>query len=847
MRFDHVGIGLAAWISVQGQLGCAARPSDELATETRAVDEEADDDGNDGDGDCEDGGCDDGDCEDEPGAVESLADAAERAHRLVGAAVAFGPLTTEPTYREVLERELDYITPENATKWGSLQPEDPQHWSFEEADTIIDAADGAGQAIKGHALVWHNQLPPFVTDDLTPEQLTQTMHRHIRKVVRRYRKQIRAWDVVNEAVADDATLRDTVFLRKLGPGYLADAFREAHRADRKAVLYYNDYSIDVINPKSDAVYALVQSLLEAGVPIGGVGFQMHLEAQNAPTTEAMVANLSRFAALGLRVNISELDVRVRLLPGDMATKLAVQKQVYHRVVAACMQVERCESVTAWGFTDLHSWIDSFFGADDPLEFDELYRRKPAYHGMVDGFLGVPPDAAGTAPNLVANSTFEIGTDGWVASGGTLDATGTIAHTGASSARVSARTAGSQGPVHDLRAVVQPGRGHDVSAWARVSAPAETVRLVAKTRCEGGSDLSTTLDSEVATDAAWVELSGELAVPACTLAEVTIGVEGPAPGVTLYVDDVAVRPQPGDLGPNLIANPDFETGTAGWFGFGGPTLTASTAQAHRGLQSGFVTNRTATFQGPAHDLLGLAVAGGTYQASAWARLDGAGSGPATLTLKASCSGADQFGQIASVTATSTEWTEVAGRFTVPSCTLTGLTIYLEGPPAGVNQYIDDVSVRQDLSMLGSNLVANPGFESGTTGWFGFGGPTLTATAAQAHTGAQSVLVTNRTATFQGPATSLLSVATPGAHAASGWVRLASATAAQVRMTLKTTCGGVDQFATVGAANATDAGWTQITGTLTVADCAPTDLVVYFEGPAAGIDFYLDDVAVQKLAP
>lgn len=383
------------------------------------------------------------------GRVTTLADAAHRAHRLVGAAVAYDPLIAEPVYRGVLEDEFDYVTPENDTKWGPLQPVDARHWSFARADEIIDAADDADQRVRGHTLVWHNQLPAFVTDALTARELEHRLDRHIDKVMHRYRRDVRAWDVVNEAIADDGTPRDTVFSRVLGPGYIAHAFREAHRADCDAKLFYNDYNTETIGPKSDAVLALVGSLRDARVPIDGVGFQMHLDARNAPSVDAMVANLTRFTQLGLSVNISELDVRIAGVAGDLPTRLGVQKQVYHRVVAACMAVPRCESITTWGFTDLHSWIDSVFGPDDPLPFDEQYRRKPAYYAMADGLLGVPPDPPGTAPNLIGNATFEVGTDGWTAWGGTLAATESQSHTGASSARVTGRTETFHGPVIDV--------------------------------------------------------------------------------------------------------------------------------------------------------------------------------------------------------------------------------------------------------------------------------------------------------------------------------------------------------------------------------------------------------------
>jgi len=138
-------------------------------------------------------------------------------------------------------------------------------------------------------------------------------------------------------------------------------------------------------------------LLERHVPIDGIGIQGHFDARFVPGIDELVANFQRFADLGLTVNISELDVRVAPLGGSRAYRLAVQKQIYQRVAAACAQVEACEGITTWGFTDAHSWVDATFGADDPLLFDDQYQKKPAYFGYVDGFLGVPlDDPPGTA-------------------------------------------------------------------------------------------------------------------------------------------------------------------------------------------------------------------------------------------------------------------------------------------------------------------------------------------------------------------------------------------------------------------------------------------------------------------
>jgi GH35 family endo-1,4-beta-xylanase len=294
----------------------------------------------------------------------------------------------EPEYTQTLAREFDYLTPENDLKWGLVHPQ-ANTWSFDRADTLIDFAESHGMRVKGHALLWHQQLPSYVSSGMTAAQLGAAVDEHIATLVGRYRGRIAAWDVVNEAVRDNGTgLRPTVFLNTLGPGYIAEAFRRAHEADPEAQLIYNDYGAETINPKSNFIYAMVQDLLQQGVPIHGVGLQAHLSAGfvNPTTTASIQANIQRFADLGLRVNLSEMDLRISPLPGDLASRLAVQRQAYHDVVAACLAVSGCDAVTFWGFTDKYSWIDSFFGPDDPLLFDELYAPKPAYSGVAEALV-----------------------------------------------------------------------------------------------------------------------------------------------------------------------------------------------------------------------------------------------------------------------------------------------------------------------------------------------------------------------------------------------------------------------------------------------------------------------------
>ncbi len=318
--------------------------------------------------------------------VTPLRDAAAARHKLVGAAVFSSGLAAEAAYAGAAARHFDYLSAEYEMKWDPIEKTRGVQ-DFSGGDAIVAFARANGMQMKGHALVWHQAVPSWVGTLSAPE-LRIAFEDHIREVAGHYRGRVRAWDVVNEAIDDTSFgLRDTIFLRALGADYIAEAFRLARQADPDAELIYNDYSAEGMGGKSDAVYALVKGLLQRGVPIGGVGLQMHISASGFPPLADMAANMRRLGALGLKVNISEMDVRIANLPGNLAAREETQRSVYHDVVAVCMAEPACESVTFWGFTDAHTWIDSTFGPDDPLLFDAQYGVKPAFDGVQDAYLG----------------------------------------------------------------------------------------------------------------------------------------------------------------------------------------------------------------------------------------------------------------------------------------------------------------------------------------------------------------------------------------------------------------------------------------------------------------------------
>jgi endo-1,4-beta-xylanase len=262
-------------------------------------------------------------------------------------------------------RSFGSVTPENELKWEVSEP-DRRRFDFGQADRIVDFARARGMAVRGHALVWHLQNPDWLSD-LSRAELRAALRDHIRTVMQRYAGRIGEWDVVNEAVDDRGGLRRSIWLDRLGPGYIALAFRVAHAADPRARLFYNDYGAEGEGTKADAVYQLVAQLKHAGVPIDGIGLQAHVGTKPPPGYEA---NIARFAKLGLRVELTEMDVRTK---GDQAREQALQ---YARLVGGCRP---CARFTVWGLDDDDSWVpDAYPGFGDATLLDGDLRPKPAF-------------------------------------------------------------------------------------------------------------------------------------------------------------------------------------------------------------------------------------------------------------------------------------------------------------------------------------------------------------------------------------------------------------------------------------------------------------------------------------
>jgi endo-1,4-beta-xylanase len=326
----------------------------------------------------------------------------------VGTAVTLQGLG-DPDYARLLAEQYDIVVAENAMKLDQLQPARGR-FEFGAADALVGFAQAHGMVVRGHCLIWHNQArwlfrPTRKTDGwdtgyalvpgIAAADLPAILAEHVRTVVSHFKGKVAYWDVVNEAIADnlppglsvDASLRSDGWAQAY-PGktrhqYIEDAFRIAHQADPAAKLFYNEYGNEGLRGwghKSDYTYQLVKRLLADGVPIHGVGLQMHLDASGYPLDDGFAENLKRFTDLGLEVHVTELDVRISTPPSALA--LERQKELYRDLLRAALANPKVTAFLTWGLDDGHSWIPQFYpGKGAGLPFDAGYGAKPAFHGM----------------------------------------------------------------------------------------------------------------------------------------------------------------------------------------------------------------------------------------------------------------------------------------------------------------------------------------------------------------------------------------------------------------------------------------------------------------------------------
>ena len=334
-------------------------------------------------------------------APTTLRAGAEAQGRYFGVAVGQGDLNNSAA-TNVAGTQFDMVTPENEMKWDAIEPNNGQ-FNFSAGDAIVNFATSHNERVRGHNLVWHSQLPGWVTS-LPTSSIKATMEDHITQEVTHYKGKIFAWDVVNEPFNDDGSFRQDVFYNAFGGGaaYIADAIRTAHAADPAARLYINDYNIEGSGSKSNAMYSLVQTLLQQGVPINGVGFESHFIVGQVPSS--LQSNMQRFASLGLDVAITELDDRMST-PASSAN-LSQQATDDANVVKACLAIASCPGITQWNISDADSWVPgTFSGQGAATMFDNNYQPKASFNSVLAalGGPGVPPSSPSSQPSTPPSS------------------------------------------------------------------------------------------------------------------------------------------------------------------------------------------------------------------------------------------------------------------------------------------------------------------------------------------------------------------------------------------------------------------------------------------------------------
>ena len=331
---------------------------------------------------------------------------------VVGAAMNQAQITGQDARGDTLiEAQFNAISPENVMKWERIHPE-PGKYRFDLADKYVAFGIKHHMFIVAHTLIWHNQVPAWVFHDdkgnlLGRDALLARMKDHISTVVGRYKGKINSWDVVNEVLNDDGTLRQTLWLKIIGPDYIEKAFEYAHEADPKAQLIYNDYSLEN-EPKRSGAIALVKKLRSEGIPISGVGIQGH-DHLDWPSAELEDAAISAFAAAGIKVSITEFDITVlpsatsqhtadvtlkieqnaalnpyvNGLPDSVEQQLATRYADLFRVFLK--HRDDVERVTFWGVTDADSWLNDWpvqGRTNYPLLWDRSFQPKPAYDAVM---------------------------------------------------------------------------------------------------------------------------------------------------------------------------------------------------------------------------------------------------------------------------------------------------------------------------------------------------------------------------------------------------------------------------------------------------------------------------------
>jgi len=739
----------------------------------------------------------------------NLASDSERALVAIGNRFFGTAVDSAADYEDVVGL-FNQLTPGNAGKWGSVEAT-RDVMNFAQLDQAYEFAQANGLRFKLHTLFWGLQQPAWLAA-LPPAEQLEEIHEWLLALSERY-GDVEMIDVVNEPInAPPAYAPALGGAGETGYDWLINAFELAREYFPNSELLLNEYNVLIMESFTANYLQLVTLLQDRGL-IDGIGLQGHfLERAETSTVET---NLATLAATGLPIYVSEFDL-------DLADDAQHANRV-RDLLTVFWANPSVVGVTHWGHLEGSTWQEDAY----------LIRQDGSYRPGLDWILCtqagepdctvpeyVPPTRVGDDYGITLEAEEYDTAEGLLAAGNT------VAYTD----------------------------NGDWLAYADVQIEADWDKLevtYAKGNTDTISSISIHLDSldnaPVATvalppTAGWGSLETvEVPWPATSGNHAIYVSFGGSFGVA-NVDSIRIGTEP-PASPNLISNGTFESGnTNGWYGWGGSSLTASSAQKRSGTYSMLragggtaATNVTSQVQ-----------AGVSYQMSFWVRIEGAATSNVNITRALDCGSGDQYAWVASNgSIPAGSWTELAGTVAIPAnCNLTSLQLYAEGPGAGVSLYIDDVTL-YGPPPGSQNLISNGTFESGNTnGWFGWGGSVLTANTTQYHGGTYSM----RRAGGGTAATDVTSVVQAGkTYAASFWVLIEGAATSNVNITRALTCGGSTTWEWVANNGSIPAGtWVQLAGNVTIpASCSLGQLQLYAEGPGSSVNLYLDDVSLVAL--
>lgn len=309
----------------------------------------------------------------------------------IGVAVSPFELDNNSAYRQIVVEQFNSITPGNTFKPDALQPLEGD-FSFEISDSLVAFANANGKRIHGHTLLWHNQLPSWMNSfSGSREEWISMMETHIKTVVTHFGNEVESWDVVNEAFEDNGDFRENIWYQNIGEAYLKLAFEFAHEANPDAILFYNDFNIAARQSKCEAILNHFKKLKNEGVPVHGIGLQLHI-FNSTPSENKIKKAVEAIANEGFQIHFSEIDISMNLSGGNMRlTDNKLQKQGERmKLLTDIFQTippNQQFGMTVWGISDLDSWIPSYFGREDyPLMYDHNYEPKPMYCGFLEGLM-----------------------------------------------------------------------------------------------------------------------------------------------------------------------------------------------------------------------------------------------------------------------------------------------------------------------------------------------------------------------------------------------------------------------------------------------------------------------------